>query len=348
MKVQTYAAMTAGEALAPYEYESRELRESDVAIDIKYCGVCHSDLHSARDDWGFSVFPCVPGHEIVGVVSAVGYGVTKYKIGDSVAVGCMVDSCLSCKHCHNHEEQFCTEGFTMTYGGKDRVTGELTYGGYANHIVVREEFVLSIPKNLDMAKAAPLLCAGITTYSPLRYWGVGPGSKIAVLGMGGLGHMAIKLAVGLGAHVTVISRSPNKEKDARELGADEFLLSSDTEAMQNAASKFDVIIDTVPVDHEIEPYIPLLEVGGTHVIVGQLGQIQANTIPMLFGRRRIATSLIGGIAETQEMLDFCGKMNILPECEMIKMQDINEAFERLEKSDVHYRFVIDMDSMNDA
>lgn len=343
MKTTGYAAHSAQSPLTPYEFECRELRDDDVAIEILYSGVCHSDLHTVKNDWGWTIYPTVPGHEIVGRVIDVGSKVIRYKKGDHVAVGCMVDSCQQCSHCHSGEEQFCEEGFTQTYNSPDRHTQEITKGGYAKNVVVREEFVLSIPESLDLAKAAPLLCAGITTYSPLRTWDVGPGSRIAVVGMGGLGHMAIKLAVAMGAHVTVLSRSESKKRDAMELGADAFLLSNDEPNMEKAASTFDLIIDTVPVKHDVTPYMPLLKVDGTLTLVGQVGPIaEVNTVPMVMGRRRIAASLIGGIAETQEMLDFCARFNILPEVEMITMEQINEAFERLERADVRYRFVIDM------
>lgn len=342
-----YAARSAESPLALLSFERRELRGNDVAIEILYCGVCHSDLHVARNDWGSSVYPVVPGHEIVGRIIDIGAQVTRFKVGENVAVGCMVDSCLDCDECHNDHQQYCRNGFTLTYGSADRLTGEMTQGGYSKHLVVREEFVLRIPENLDLARAAPLLCAGITTYSPLREWNVGPGSRVGVVGMGGLGHMAIKLAVGLGAHVTVISTSPQKAADAKALGAHAFLISKDGDAMHLAASGFDLIIDTVPVNHDLNPYIPLLDHDATLVLVGQIGPVEGlNTAPMIFGRRRIAGSLIGGIAETQEMLDFCGRMNILPECEMITMQEINDAFERMEKSAVRYRFVIDMASLS--
>lgn len=342
-----YAAQSPQSPLGPITFERRELRKNDIAIEILYCGVCHSDLHVARNDWNSSNYPVVPGHEIVGRVIDVGAEVSRFKIGEHVAVGCMVDSCLACDACHNDHEQYCRNGFTLTYGSPDRLTGEITKGGYSKHLVVREEFVLRIPENLDLALVAPLLCAGITTYSPLREWNVGPGSRVGVVGMGGLGHMAIKLAVGLGAHVTVISTSPNKESDAKALGAHDFLVSKDDAAMQSAGSGFDLIIDTVPVNHDLNPYIPLLDNDATLVLVGQIGPVEgSNTAPLIFGRRRIAGSLIGGIAETQEMLDFCGRMNILPECEMIKMKDINDAFDRMEKSDVRYRFVIDMASLS--
>jgi len=288
----------------------------------------------------------VPGHEIVGKVIAIGRDVTKFKIGDHVAVGTFIDSCMACDQCQKGEEHMCREILTETYNGQDRVTGENTYGGYAKHIVVKEHFVLSIPDRLDISRAAPLLCAGITTYSPLRTWNVGPGTRVGIIGLGGLGHMAVKLAVGLGADVTVLSRSKNKEADALQLGAHHLLDTSDEAAMQQALNGFDVILDTVPVKHDINPYIPLLDIDGTFVVVGQLGLLEEPfTVPMIMGRRRIAGSMIGGIAETQEMLNFCARQNILPDCEMIRMDQINEAFERLERSDVRYRFVIDMSTL---
>jgi uncharacterized zinc-type alcohol dehydrogenase-like protein len=349
MKTTGYAAYDPTAPLAPYEFERRALRPNDVAMEILYCGVCHSDLHTARNDWGWSYYPIVPGHEIVGRVIEVGPEVSRYKVGDHVAVGCMVDSCQVCDQCHKGEEQLCREGNTGTYASTDRVTGEHTQGGYSKHLVVREEFCLRVPDGLDLARTAPLLCAGITTYSPLRTWNVGPGSRVGVIGLGGLGHMAVKLAVGLGADVTVLSRTKDKEADAIELGANRLLVSSDTAAMATAASGFDLIIDTVPVKHSLDPYLPLLDVDGTLVIVGQVGPMaEMNTVPMLLGRRRVAGSPIGGIRETQEMLDFCATKNILPECEMIRMDQINAAYERMERADVRYRFVIDMASMPSA
>ena len=346
MKTHGYAAFDPTSPLAPFTFERRALRGNDVAMEILYCGVCHSDLHTARNDWGWSYYPIVPGHEIVGRVIEVGAEVSGYKVGDHVAVGCMVDSCMACDQCDNGEEQLCRNGMTGTYAGADRITGEHTHGGYSKHLVVREEFCLRMPQGLDVAGAAPLLCAGITTWSPLRSWNVGPGSRVGVIGLGGLGHMAVKLAVGLGADVTVLSRSPSKQADARELGANRLLVSSDEAAMAEAASSFDLIIDTVPVKHELDAYLPLLDVDGTLVIVGQVGPMgEINSVPLLLGRRCIAGSLIGGIRETQEMLDFCAEKNILPDCEMIRMDQINEAYERMEKSDVRYRFVIDMASL---
>lgn len=348
MKTIGYAAESAGAPLAPYTFERRVLRANDVAMEILYCGVCHSDLHMARNDWGGSMYPLVPGHEIIGRVIEVGRDVTRFKIGDAVAVGCMVDSCQHCDQCRHDEEQFCREGMTLTYGGRDRITQDITHGGYSKHLVVREEFVLRVPEGLDPSRAAPLLCAGITTYSPLRTWDVGPGSRVGVIGLGGLGHMAVKLAVGLGASVTVIGRTDAKATDARALGADAFLVSADEDAMTKAQSSFNLIIDTVPVRHDVTLYMPLLDIDGSLVIVGQIGPIDEQlTIPLVLGRRRLAGSLIGGIAETQEMLDFCARKNILPDCEMIRMDQINEAFERMERSDVRYRFVIDMASLPD-
>jgi uncharacterized zinc-type alcohol dehydrogenase-like protein len=341
-----YGATSAHEPLRKLDFQRRGPRPDDVQIDILYCGVCHSDLHTARNDWGWSYYPIVVGHEIVGRVIEVGPSVSRYKVGDHVAVGCMVDSCQVCDQCHKGEEQLCREGNTGTYASTDRVTGENTHGGYSKHLVVREEFCLRVPDGLDLAKTAPLLCAGITTYSPLRTWNVGPGSRVGVIGLGGLGHMAVKLAVGLGADVTVMSRTKDKEADALELGANRLLVSSDADAMASSANSFDLIIDTVPVKHALDPYIPLLDVDGTLVIVGQIGPMnEMNTVPMLLGRRRIAGSPIGGIRETQEMLDFCAKKNILPDCEMISIEEINEAYERMEQADVRYRFVIDMASL---
>jgi uncharacterized zinc-type alcohol dehydrogenase-like protein len=346
MKTLGYAARSAESPLAPFPFERRALRPNDVAMEILYCGICHTDLHQARNDWGWTEYPIVPGHEIVGRVIEIGSEVTRYQVGDAVAVGCMVDSCQHCDQCRKGEEQLCREGNTQTYNGRDRITQDITHGGYSKHLVVREEFALRVPDRLDLSRAAPLLCAGITTYSPLRTWNVGPGSGVGVIGLGGLGHMAVKLAVGLGADVTVMSRSKNKEADALALGADRLLVSTDEEAMTKALSSFDLIIDTVPVKHDVNPYLPLLDMDGTLVIVGQIGPLdEPITIPLLLGRRRVAGSPIGGIAETQEMLEFCARKSILPDCEMIRMDQINEAFERMERSDVRYRFVIDMDSL---
>lgn len=349
MKTVGYAARSETTPLRPYDFERRDLRPNDVAMEVLYCGVCHSDLHQARNDWGWSRYPLVPGHEIIGRVTAVGNEVKHYAIGDHVAVGCLVDSCQSCDQCRKGLEQLCRKGPVQTYSDTDRFSCEPTaptQGGYSKHLVTREEFVLRVPEGLDLAKAAPLLCAGITTYSPLRTWNVGPGSRVGVVGLGGLGHMAVKLATAMGADVTVLSRTRDKEADALELGADRLLVSSDAQAMARAASSFDLIIDTVPVKHDINPYVPLLDVDSTLVLVGQIGPLaEPSTVPLLLGRRRIAGSPIGGIAETQEMLNFCAKAGVLPDVEMIRMEDINAAFERLEKADVRYRFVIDMASL---
>ena len=349
MKTIGYAAQSTVSPLAPFSFERRDLRPNDVAMEILYCGVCHSDLHMSHNDWGWTTYPIVPGHEIVGRVIEVGREVKRFKFGDAVAVGCMVDSCQVCDQCRKGEEQLCRQGMTMTYSSPDRVTGEMTHGGYSKHLVVREEFVLRVPDALDLSRAAPLLCAGITTYSPLRTWNVGPGSRVGVIGLGGLGHMAVKLASGLGAAVTVLSRSADKEADARSLGADALLISTDLEAMTKAQSSFDLIIDTVPVKHDLNPYLPLLDIDGTLVVVGQVGPLdELITFPLLLGRRRVAGSPIGGIAETQELLDFCARKNVLPECEMIRMDEINDAFKRMVRSDVRYRFVIDMSSLPKA
>ncbi|MBK1710458.1 MULTISPECIES: NAD(P)-dependent alcohol dehydrogenase [Marichromatium] len=347
MKTVGYAAHSADATLVPYHFERRALRPNDVAIDIQYCGVCHSDLHTVNGDWGPQPYPLVPGHEIVGVVSAVGPEVERYRVGDRVAVGCMVDSCQDCDQCHNHEEQYCRNGMTPTYGAPDRISGEITQGGYSKHIVVREAFVLRIPDSLDLARAAPILCAGITTFSPLRTWQVGEGTRVGVIGLGGLGHMAVKLAAAMGAEVTVISRSSRKEAEAKASGARGLLASTDRQAMQAAANAFDLIIDTVPVKHDLNVYTPLLDVDGSLVIVGQIGPLEAPmTTPLVFGRRRVAGSLIGGIAETQEVLDFCAEHQIYPECEMIRIEQINDAFARLAEGEFAHRIVIDMASLS--
>ncbi len=343
-QVKAYGTPAATADLKPLTIDRRVATTYDIEIDILYCGVCHSDLHTARNDWGGTVYPAVPGHEIVGRITKVGEAVSKFKVGDLAAVGCMVDSCGECPSCKQDLEQYCIPGFTGTYNGKDKHLGGRTFGGYAEKIVVNEHFVLKVPENLDLAAVAPLLCAGITTWSPLRHWQVGKGSQVAVTGLGGLGHMAIKLAKALGANVTLFSRSPEKEKDALELGADQVIISTDSMQMAGVKGKFDLIIDTVPSIHDINPYIPTLNLNGTLVLVGYLGGLDPvlNTVPLIMGRKSVAGSLIGGIAETQEMLDFCGKHNIVSEIELIKMQDINEAYDRMLKSDVRYRFVIDM------
>lgn len=339
---------TASEAaLQQMQIERRAVTPKDIEIEILYCGVCHSDLHTARNDWGGTIYPAVPGHEIVGKVTKVGPEVTKLKVGDFAAVGCLVGSCGTCDSCQHDLEQYCLNGFVGTYNGKDKHSGTQTFGGYSERIVVDEHFVLKVPANLDLAATAPLLCAGITTWSPLRHWKVGKGSKVAVVGLGGLGHMAIKLAKGLGAEVTLFSRTPGKEKDAIQLGADAVVISTEADQMNKVKGKFDLIIDTVPYVHDVNPYVATLTISGTLVLVGYLGGLEPilNTVPMILGRKAVAGSLIGGIAETQEMLDFCGEHNIVSDIEIINMQDINEAYERMLKSDVRYRFVIDMASL---
>ena len=343
---KAYGTEAADAPLKQLNIKRREATLKDVEIDILYCGVCHSDLHFARNDWGMTQYPVVPGHEIVGRVSQVGAGVNKYKVGDLVAVGCLVDSCRTCNNCKNDLEQYCPE-WVGTYGGYDKHLDTNTHGGYSESIVVDEEFVLRVPENLDHAGIAPVLCAGITTWSPLRHWNVGKDSKVGVVGLGGLGHMAIKLAHALGAHVTLFSRSTNKIEDAKTLGADEVIISTDAEQMENAMGRFDLIIDTVPYAHDLNPYVATLNTNGTLVVVGYLGPLDPMlvTVPMIMGRKSVAGSLIGGIAETQELLDFCGKHNITSDVEVINIQDINQAYERMLKSDVHYRFVIDMKSL---
>jgi alcohol dehydrogenase (NADP+) len=344
--IRAYAATSPKDALTPYSFERREPRPDDVVIEILYCGVCHSDLHTARNDWGWTTYPIVPGHEVIGRVTRVGTAVTKFKAGDAVGVGCLVDSCHHCEACDSGEEQYCGS-FVGTYGGVDRHDHARTQGGYSEKIVVAEDFVLRIPEGLDLKAAAPLLCAGITTWSPLRHWKAGPGTRVAVVGLGGLGHMALKLAKALGAEVTLFTRSRGKEEDARRLGADHIVLSTEPAGMASVQGRFDLIIDTVPYVHDLNPYLPTLATGGTMVLVGYLGGLEPmlNTVPMILGRKSVAGSLIGGIRETQEMLDFCGAHGLASEVEVINMQDINEAFERMLRSDVKYRFVIDMASL---
>lgn len=341
-----YGATEARADLTPLRIARRALRDDDVAITIAYCGVCHTDMHFAHNDWGSTVFPCVPGHEIVGHVSAVGSAVSRYKVGDRVAVGCLVDSCQHCAACEDGQEPHCQHGTTPTYNGRDRVTGDITHGGYAQHIVVREPFVLRVPEALDMRYAGPLLCAGITVWSPLRQYQVGQGSRVAVVGLGGLGHMAVKLAVALGAQVTVITTSPGKADDARALGAHQVLLSNDAQAMAAAANGFDLILDTIPRTHNVNPYLMLLGRNGTLVLVGALEPLEPIHGALLArNNRAIAGSLIGGLEQTQALLAFCAEHGVLPDCEMIRIQDINQAFERMTRNDVKYRFVIDMASL---
>lgn len=348
-ETKAYAAFSADKPLAPFTFERREPRADDVAIEILYSGVCHSDLHFARDDWGMSRYPVVPGHEIVGRVTAVGDEVSKFQVGDIVGVGCMVDSCRHCKPCEDGVEQYCLEGFTMTYGGDDRQDGTFTQGGYSDQIVVSEHFVLRMPEGIDLASAAPILCAGITTYSPLKHYGVKAGDKVGVIGMGGLGHMGVKLAKALGAEVTVFTRSEAKVEEARRHGAHHVVVSSDEAQMAAVAETYDFMLDTVPVQHDLNPYLGALKYDGTHILVGLLEPIEPaiQAFNLVFKRRVLAGSLIGGIEETQELLDFCAEHDIRCDVEMIDMQDINTAFDRMQKGDVRYRFVIDMASLKD-
>jgi uncharacterized zinc-type alcohol dehydrogenase-like protein len=342
-----YAARDAESKLAPFELQRRRLRDHDVQMDVLFCGVCHSDLHTARNEWKNTVYPVVPGHEIVGRVTAVGPQVSHYKVGDLVGVGCLVDSCRTCPSCKEGLEQYCEVGFVGTYNGQDRVTGENTYGGYSTDLVVDEAFVLRVPQNLDPAGVAPLLCAGITTYSPLRQWGVGPGKKVGIVGLGGLGHMGVKLAHAMGAHVVLFTTSTSKVEDAKRLGADEVVISKNPQEMAAHANSFDFILNTVAAQHDLNPFINLLKRDGTLTLVGapEHDHPSPQVFNLIFKRRRLAGSLIGGIAETQEMLDFCGEHGITSDIEMISMQKINDAYERMLKSDVKYRFVIDINSL---
>lgn len=341
-----YAAQNAKTPLAAWQFERRDPRPNDVVIESLYCGVCHSDIHQARDEWGGSAFPMVPGHEIVGRVTAVGSAVKRFKAGDLVGVGCLVDSCKSCESCGLGLEQYCEKGFTGTYNGKDRIDGSATQGGYSSNIVVREDFVLRIPENLPQHAAAPLLCAGITTYSPLRHWKVGPGHTVGVVGLGGLGHMAVKFARAFGAHVVLFTTSPSKVEDGKKLGAHEVVVSKDKAQMKALGARFDFILDCVSAPHDLNVYLNLLKREGTMTLVGVPDQPpQVGGFSLIAKRRSLAGSLIGGIAETQEMLDFCGQHGITSDVEVIAMQDINTAWERMIKSDVKYRFVIDLKTL---
>lgn len=339
-----YATHAAKEDLKPFTFERRDPGPDDVQIDILYCGVCHSDIHTARNEWGGSTkYPCVPGHEIAGRVVKVGGNVSNFKEGDLAAVGCMVDSCGQCESCKADMEQFCEAGATFTYNSEDKPSGGHTYGGYAKSIVVDQDFVLRVPKNLDTAATAPLLCAGITTYSPLRQWKVRKGKKVGVVGLGGLGHMALKFANAFGAEVSLFTTSPGKADDAKRLGAHEVVLSKDEDEMTKRHTKFDFVIDTVSAKHDLGAYLNLLKRDGVMTMVGVPPEpVAVNVFSLLFPRRQLAGSLIGGIRETQEMLDFCGERGINCDIEKISINQINEAYERMLKSDVKYRFVIDM------
>jgi uncharacterized zinc-type alcohol dehydrogenase-like protein len=343
---KAFAAQTKTAPLGPFTLDRREPGANDVQIEILYCGVCHSDIHQVRDEWGGSIYPMVPGHEIVGRIVKVGNEVKKFKVGDLAGVGCFVDSCRHCDNCKEGLEQYCDNGMTGTYNSREQGTGAPTYGGYSSQIVVDEKYTLKVSDKLPLDRVAPLLCAGITTYSPLRHVGVGKGHKVAVVGLGGLGHMAVKFAVAFGAEVTMLSTSPSKEKDAKELGAHKFVLTTDAEQMKSAQNSFDFILNTISAQHDYGMYLDLLRTNGTMIVVG----VPPTPAPIhafkLIGKRKsIMGSMIGGIKETQEMLDYCAEHNIVSDVEVIKIQDINSAYERMMKNDVRYRFVIDTASL---
>jgi uncharacterized zinc-type alcohol dehydrogenase-like protein len=343
MATKAYAAQSATAPLAPWSLDRREPTPHDVQIDILYCGVCHSDLHTVRNEWGGAVYPAVPGHEIVGRVTKVGDHVKKFKVGDLAAVGCLVDSCRECANCKEGLEQYCLNGSTGTYNSKDKHSGGVTYGGYSKQIVVDEDFILTIKEDQPLEAVAPLLCAGITTYSPLRHWKVGEGQKVGILGLGGLGHMGVKLAASFGAEVTMLSHSPSKEADAKKLGAHNFVLTKDESQVKKMAGYFDFILDTVSAEHDYNMYLSMLKTSGTMVCVGAPpAPAKIPAFNLIMGRKSIGGSLIGGLPETQEMLDYCASKNIVSDVEVIDIKYINEAYERMLKGDVKYRFVIDM------
>lgn len=345
-KTKAYAAFSATTPLEPHTLERRSLNPHDVEITIEYCGVCHSDIHQARNEWGGAIYPMVPGHEIVGHVKKVGSAVKKFNIGDRVGVGVIVDSCRHCNSCHDHLEQYCENGASLTYNSTEQDKKTPTYGGYAQSIVTTEDFVLKIPKNLSLAAAAPLLCAGITTYSPLRHWNIGPGQKVGIIGLGGLGHMGVKFAHAFGAETHVITTSPHKKTDALKLGAKGIIVSKDPADIAQHANSFDFILSTISASYKLETYLSLLKRDGTLVTVGLPSKpLELDLSGIVHGRKTVAGSMIGGIQETQEMLDFCGKHNITAEIEMIPIQEINTAYERMVKGNVHYRFVIDIASL---
>jgi uncharacterized zinc-type alcohol dehydrogenase-like protein len=346
LPTKAYAAINETTPLAPFEFNRREVGERDILIEILYCGVCHSDIHQARGEWGNSIFPMVPGHEIVGKVAKVGSKVSTYKVGDIAGIGCFVDSCRTCPSCGKGEEQYCQGHVSFTYNGTEKDQKTPTYGGYSSQIVVDEKYALKVSPKLDLKAVAPLLCAGITTYSPLRHWKVGPNSRIGILGLGGLGHMGVKFGKAFGAHVTVISTSKSKEADAKRLGADDFLLSTDADAAKKAAERFDLILDTVSAEHDLNSVLALIKLDGTLVLVGVPPQAPAvHPFSLIPRRRSIAGSMIGGIRETQEMLDFCAERGIVSDIELIPMSEINNAYTRMIKNDVRYRFVIDMKTL---
>ena len=343
---KAYSASTAKAPVLPTEIKRRPVGANDVQIAIEHCGVCHTDIHFVNNDWGMTNYPVVPGHEIVGRVTEVGSAVSTFKVGDRAAIGCLVDSCGVCSNCEKGFEQYCLNGFTATYNSETQDPGGFTYGGYCQSIVARESFVLKVPDSLEGPGIAPLLCAGITTYSPLKNWKIGPESKVGVIGLGGLGHMGVKFSHALGAHTTMITSSEQKGEDARLLGADEVLLSSSPEKLAKVNGSFDFLLNTIPVNHDLTPYRELLNTNGTMCVVGAVEPLsQVNAAQLIFGRRSLAGSLIGGIAETQEMLDFCGEKNILSEVEVIRMEEVNEAYSRMQKNEVKYRFVIDVSSL---
>ncbi|WP_341928218.1 NAD(P)-dependent alcohol dehydrogenase [Nocardioides psychrotolerans] len=345
MRVNAYAAPAAGEPLAPTTIERRDVGANDVLIEIQYAGICHSDIHTVNGDWGPQPFPVVPGHEIVGVVSEVGSAVTQHQVGSRVGVGCMVNSCGTCTNCRNGNEQYCDDGMVGTYAATDR-DGTTTQGGYSTHVVVDADYVLTVPESLDPAAAAPLLCAGITTYAPLRHWGAGPGTKVAVVGLGGLGHMAVRIASALGAEVTVLSQSLKKQEDGLRLGAQDYFATSDPETFEQLAGRFDLIINTVSASIDLNAYLGLLAVDGTLVNVGAPADaLSVHAMSLISRRRSFAGSMIGGIAQTQEMLDFCAEHGIGAEVEVIAADQVNEAYERVLASDVRYRFVIDTSTL---
>lgn len=346
LKANGYAATQAHARLAPFSFERRDPGPEDVVLDLLYCGICHSDIHYVNNDWGFTHFPVVPGHEIVGRVTKLGAAVTKFKIGDVAAIGCLVDSCRVCAPCKKGDEHFCVEYPTPTYSGVERGTNIPTYGGYSDNYVVDQRFALKLAPNLDPAASAPLLCAGITTYSPLRHWGVGPGKKVGIVGLGGLGHIAIKLAHAMGAHVVAFTTSSSKFEDAQRLGADEVVLSKDSAQMQRHLGSFDFVLDTVSAQHDINAYIAMLGHDSTLVQIGMPAQpLAVHAMSLAMGRRRLASSMIGGLRETQEMLDFCAAKAIASDIEHIAIQQVNEAYERILRNDVKYRFVIDLESL---
>ncbi|MGV8879367.1 MAG: NAD(P)-dependent alcohol dehydrogenase [Sphingobacteriaceae bacterium] len=347
--VKSYAAQAADQDIKPFQIDRREPEAHDVEIKILYCGVCHSDIHTARNEWGGTTYPVVPGHEIVGTVTRIGNEVSHFKVGDTVGVGCFVDSCGHCRNCEEDLEQYCENGNSQTYNSLLQDKKTITYGGYASHIVVTEKFVLNIPEGLPLEKVAPLLCAGITTYSPLKHWNVKKGDQLAVVGLGGLGHMAVKIASSMGAEVTVLSRSEEKEKDALKLGAHHFELTTEAENMKKLANRFDFIIDTVSAKHDYNDYLALLRTNGVMIVLGAPptpSEVQA--FHLIGGRRSLVGSLVGGIKETQEMLDYCAEHHITSDVEMIRMDEVNEAYERTLAGDVHYRFVIDMATLDEA